>query len=290
MLVGNTPAQQALLLPSAGFRNIILPAAGDCPCEFDNVCSCHATMSVLNCVAKSCTSGDCECHKNTFHDACMSLANTCGALDFECHMDKAVCVDEEETSDWTKVKSNSTASKHSEKKVDNGKESFMNATSGEQANLSKDEPKNARATDVGDEAENATQDQPDEPEEGPKKPQKQEPQEENYDELYEELMDLKEEKCRLQLAVEDGWLNADKKLDKVMAKIGKKMQELAAAGQKLPEMHCYKHFEEWHDALTTDPPPLPFSTAPPAPQSGTSAARGWLATAVLAATAAVSYA
>mmetsp|Transcript_76301 Transcript_76301/g.227403 ORF Transcript_76301/g.227403 Transcript_76301/m.227403 type:complete len:153 (+) Transcript_76301:2-460(+) len=58
------------------------------------------------------------------------------------------------------------------------------------------------------------------------------------------------------LAVDDGWLNARKRLKLVEDKIRKAMEDLSASGQKLPEMHCEKHFEEWHD-----PPPTPAPIA-----------------------------
>lgn len=63
--------------------------------------------------------------------------------------------------------------------------------------------------------------------------------------IYEELMDLKEKRCRLELAAEDGWLNAGSRLKPVREDIEKRMHELLARGASLPEMHCEKHFEEW---------------------------------------------
>jgi len=69
----------------------------------------------------------------------------------------------------------------------------------------------------------------------------------SYDEVYEELASLKEDKCKLEFAMQDGH-NVDEKLQKrVLKEISQKMEELEKAGQKLPEMHCYKHFEEWHE-------------------------------------------
>jgi len=73
--------------------------------------------------------------------------------------------------------------------------------------------------------------------------QKEEP---SYDEVYEELASLKEEKCKLQFAMQDGH-KVEKKFQAVLKEIDQKMEELEKAGQKLPEMHCYKHFEEWHE-------------------------------------------
>jgi len=65
------------------------------------------------------------------------------------------------------------------------------------------------------------------------------------EDIYEELKDLKERKCRLQMASEDGWLNADKQLTEVNTKIDKAMSVLETRSEKTPEMHCEKHFEEW---------------------------------------------
>eukprot|EP00927_Polykrikos_kofoidii_P003774 TRINITY_DN1151_c0_g1_i3.p1 TRINITY_DN1151_c0_g1~~TRINITY_DN1151_c0_g1_i3.p1 ORF type:complete len:339 (-),score=50.41 TRINITY_DN1151_c0_g1_i3:138-1154(-) len=65
--------------------------------------------------------------------------------------------------------------------------------------------------------------------------------------IYEELVELKEDKCRLELAAEDGWLNAAFKLKSVALEIDKRMKELKAYPAPLPEMHCEKHFEEWHE-------------------------------------------
>lgn len=69
----------------------------------------------------------------------------------------------------------------------------------------------------------------------------------SYDEVYEELASLKEEKCRLQFAKDDGHKVDKKRLGQVMEEINQKMEELEEASQKTPEMHCYKHFEEWHE-------------------------------------------
>merc|ERR1719235_2558360 len=66
------------------------------------------------------------------------------------------------------------------------------------------------------------------------------------DAIYEELMDLKEKRCRLEIAAEDGWLNAGNRLRPVREDIEERMQELMTRGAPLPEMHCEKHFEEWH--------------------------------------------
>merc|ERR1719235_3046532 len=66
------------------------------------------------------------------------------------------------------------------------------------------------------------------------------------DAIYEELMDLKEKRCRLEIAAEDGWLNAGSRLRPVREDIEERMQELITRSAPLPEMHCEKHFEEWH--------------------------------------------
>jgi len=66
------------------------------------------------------------------------------------------------------------------------------------------------------------------------------------EETYEDLMHLKEEKCRLEAAEEDGWLNTKKQLADVNNEIQKHMHILSKRCEKRPEMHCEKHFEEWH--------------------------------------------
>lgn len=73
-------------------------------------------------------------------------------------------------------------------------------------------------------------------------------------ELYEVLRELKEKRCRLKLAVEDGWLNAKKQLKVVEDRIKRQMEDLTTMGQPLPEMHCEKHFEEWHEPPVTPAP------------------------------------
>jgi len=70
-------------------------------------------------------------------------------------------------------------------------------------------------------------------------------EEPSYDEVYEELSSLKEDKCKVLFAKDNGHEVDEKKLGKVKEEIDQKMEELEEACQKLPEMHCYKHFEEW---------------------------------------------
>eukprot|EP00927_Polykrikos_kofoidii_P030240 TRINITY_DN2604_c1_g1_i1.p1 TRINITY_DN2604_c1_g1~~TRINITY_DN2604_c1_g1_i1.p1 ORF type:complete len:315 (+),score=47.03 TRINITY_DN2604_c1_g1_i1:76-1020(+) len=65
--------------------------------------------------------------------------------------------------------------------------------------------------------------------------------------IYEELVELKENKCRLEMAAEDGWLNADRQLKTVSLNIETRMRELRELMAPLPEMHCEKHFKEWHE-------------------------------------------
>jgi len=67
------------------------------------------------------------------------------------------------------------------------------------------------------------------------------------EEVIEELRDLKEKKCRLDLAAEDGWLNAQKQLEETNGEIEARLADLVERGDRLPEMHCEKHFEEWHE-------------------------------------------
>merc|ERR1719235_1378789 len=71
--------------------------------------------------------------------------------------------------------------------------------------------------------------------------------EKSPEEVYEELRDLKEKKCRLALAAEDGWLNAKRHLADAETAISERMTDLEGRKVKTPEMHCEKHFEEWND-------------------------------------------
>lgn len=75
------------------------------------------------------------------------------------------------------------------------------------------------------------------------------------EEIYDKLRELKEEKCRLQVAMNDGWLNAKGQLEETNLEIQKLIDQLATLGEKMPEMHCEKHFEEWHDPPSTPAPP-----------------------------------
>jgi hypothetical protein len=85
------------------------------------------------------------------------------------------------------------------------------------------------------------------------------------DTVYEELKDLKEKRCRLEMASDDGWLNAAKQLEYVNREIDSRKSELADMQAPLPEMHCEKHFEEWDNQhVPTEAPPPPA----PAPKSG----------------------
>jgi len=98
----------------------------------------------------------------------------------------------------------------------------------------------------------------------------------SYDEVYEKLASLKEDKCSLQFAMSNGH-NVDKKLQGVMEEIDQKIEELNKACQKLPEMHCYKHFEEWHEpscnnSVTKSGAPLAKSGAPRATLAATACA------------------
>eukprot|EP00929_Paragymnodinium_shiwhaense_P074429 TRINITY_DN38092_c0_g1_i1.p1 TRINITY_DN38092_c0_g1~~TRINITY_DN38092_c0_g1_i1.p1 ORF type:complete len:443 (+),score=152.05 TRINITY_DN38092_c0_g1_i1:99-1427(+) len=65
--------------------------------------------------------------------------------------------------------------------------------------------------------------------------------------IYEELRELKEKKCRLEMHADSGWLNAQRQLGTVKVEIDHRMNELIAGNASLPEMHCEKHFEEWHE-------------------------------------------
>jgi len=71
--------------------------------------------------------------------------------------------------------------------------------------------------------------------------------------IYAELRDLKEKSCRLELAEADGWLNAGVRLRTVRHDIDAKMSELETMKAATPEMHCEKHFEEFHMPVTPAP-------------------------------------
>jgi hypothetical protein len=64
--------------------------------------------------------------------------------------------------------------------------------------------------------------------------------------IYEKLRDLKERRCRLELAAEDGWINAEARLIPIREETDELIQDLQRRSEPLPEMHCEKHFEEWH--------------------------------------------
>lgn len=78
------------------------------------------------------------------------------------------------------------------------------------------------------------------------------------DEIYDDLRELKEKKCQLEVAARDGWLNADRRLKETNSEIAEKLEWLEEKGYRIPEMHCEKHFEEWHDA----PSPRPQAVQP----------------------------
>lgn len=72
--------------------------------------------------------------------------------------------------------------------------------------------------------------------------------------IYEELRELKEKKCRLDMHADNGWLNAQRQLGSVKLEIDHRMEELVGQNASLPEMHCEKHFEEWHEEHLVDTP------------------------------------
>merc|ERR1719265_2705827 len=71
--------------------------------------------------------------------------------------------------------------------------------------------------------------------------------------ILHQLMALKEQKCQLELAHQDGWVNADNQLAQVNPMIEARFHQLVMMGSKLPEMHCEKDFEEWSDPPTIAP-------------------------------------
>lgn len=99
--------------------------------------------------------------------------------------------------------------------------------------------------------------------------------------IYEELKDLKERRCSLELATADGWLNTEKQLPAIRKQIEKCMEELTAQGALLPEMHCEKHFEEWHDPPTTNTATTTTTTSPQKSQALPAASASVVATSAL---------
>lgn len=76
--------------------------------------------------------------------------------------------------------------------------------------------------------------------------------------IYEELRELKDKKCRLQMHADGGWLNAQRQLSSVNLEIDHRMEELVTQNASLPEMHCEKHFEEWHEDHLNKPEEGPY--------------------------------
>jgi len=190
--------------------------------EEDDVCTCSKAMKVLKCVSRGCESGDCKCSNRTLVDACEDLASKCDNLQFSCAARKATCDSHEEFSGPSPAKKTKNATKDNATKENAMKENATkeNATENETLNVTMDMDSDDNATLKKEEV--------------------------SYDEVYEELAGLKEDKCKLQLAMNDGY-EVDRDLRKVMKQIDQKLEELEKAGQKRPEMHCYKHFEEWHE-------------------------------------------
>mmetsp|Transcript_11979 Transcript_11979/g.18082 ORF Transcript_11979/g.18082 Transcript_11979/m.18082 type:complete len:337 (+) Transcript_11979:120-1130(+) len=71
----------------------------------------------------------------------------------------------------------------------------------------------------------------------------------SLDDIYDELQELKTQKCSLDMATDEGWFDTSSKLPKVKQRIRECIEELEAKQALIPEMHCEKHFEEW------SPPP-----------------------------------
>merc|ERR1719433_1026819 len=65
--------------------------------------------------------------------------------------------------------------------------------------------------------------------------------------IYGKLLKLKQKRCHFTSAEMNGWLNAGTRLKDVESDIEMYMRELTARRVELPEMHCGKHFEEWHE-------------------------------------------
>eukprot|EP00747_Dinoflagellata_sp_TGD_P167217 gnl/TRDRNA2_/TRDRNA2_191233_c0_seq1.p1 gnl/TRDRNA2_/TRDRNA2_191233_c0~~gnl/TRDRNA2_/TRDRNA2_191233_c0_seq1.p1 ORF type:complete len:381 (+),score=88.59 gnl/TRDRNA2_/TRDRNA2_191233_c0_seq1:75-1217(+) len=76
------------------------------------------------------------------------------------------------------------------------------------------------------------------------------------DRIMKDLEALKEEKCQLEVDAKNGWLNADDRVPIIQKKIDGHMVTLRKRNSKIPEMHCYKDFEEYE---YPHPPPKAFA-------------------------------
>jgi len=72
-------------------------------------------------------------------------------------------------------------------------------------------------------------------------------------EVLEELKELKGKKCKLEVAHEKGWLNADRRLEEINGYITDRLEALEAGGAATPWMGCGPEIEAeqieggWHD-------------------------------------------
>jgi len=108
-----------------------------CQCSFEDQCSCEGALKFMECIKKSCDSGECNCiekSKNTNHwkKACSAMENECSDIGLTCGQTDATCdkekVDWEAGSELQALKIEKTKApkkkngKHAEKKAEDKKE------------------------------------------------------------------------------------------------------------------------------------------------------------------------
>jgi len=68
-----------------------------CQCTFDDTCSCKGALKFMDCIKKSCNSGDCRCidksGENHFLEACSSMSSECSGIGLKCTAKEATCND-----------------------------------------------------------------------------------------------------------------------------------------------------------------------------------------------------
>jgi len=67
-------------------------AKEDCKCSFHSECTCEAALEFLDCISKSCSSGQCACHEYQYYNACVDMSKTCvQKLEFQCSKEETRC-------------------------------------------------------------------------------------------------------------------------------------------------------------------------------------------------------
>jgi len=66
--------------------------AGPCECGFQDFCTCESALAHLNCISKTCASGECDCPSTQWSQSCGKMASICKtALDISCTPTDALC-------------------------------------------------------------------------------------------------------------------------------------------------------------------------------------------------------